>query len=166
MSSYIPSDIINIIFDYYAQLKNMYWTPFIYNKTGKIGWKFNKYSKKISNINKLLNYRGENLKRNVNIEIDVLYENELINYYNTTGYFIKLREYYILNTLITDIYIEFIDENNFKNYLFCSITKRNLYNKSYKRNNNVFIGNCIHGELFRLEISNNNNNFIIVLDKY
>jgi len=38
MSLHIPSDITNIIFDYYAQLKDLKWTPFIDGKTGKLNW--------------------------------------------------------------------------------------------------------------------------------
>ena len=59
MSLHIPSDVANIILEYYAQMRDMKWAPFIEPKTGKLKWKTNKYSAKYDNINKLL---GDDLK--------------------------------------------------------------------------------------------------------
>ena len=56
MSLHIPSDVANIIFEYYAQMRDLKWTPFIEPKTGKLKWKANKYSAKYDNMNKLLEY--------------------------------------------------------------------------------------------------------------
>jgi len=55
----LPSDVTNIILEYYSQLNNMKWQPFIETSSGKLKWKVNKYSIKYRNINRI--YKGRDL---------------------------------------------------------------------------------------------------------
>ena len=52
----LPTDVINIILDYYSQLRerDMKWMPFIDTTTGKLKWKVNKNSTKYDNIKQTL----------------------------------------------------------------------------------------------------------------
>ena len=97
MSIYIPADVTNLIFEYYAQMRDMEWTPFIDVKTGKLIWKVNKYSAKYDNMNKLLKHRKDNLRHDISINVSLVYNIETISLYNTTGSCIVLRTYNYVN---------------------------------------------------------------------
>ncbi len=129
MSIYIPADVTNLIFEYYAQMRDMEWTPFIDVKTGKLIWKVNKYSAKYDNMNKLLKHRKDNLRHDISINVSLVYNIETISLYNTTGSCIVLRTYNYVNKYqriipITHLYTEFVDNNNCKYSIFYSIFGR------------------------------------------
>jgi hypothetical protein len=130
MSFYIPSDITNIIFDYYAQLKDLKWKPFIDGKTGKLKWKINKYSAKYDTLNKLMKHKKDNLPDDVSFDIDVLRDDgERIYTYNAIGTSIYLKTEYYVNCFkasipVSNLYIQFTDDFGFKHSLFCSICGR------------------------------------------
>jgi len=142
----LPSDILNIIFDYYSQLRDMNWTPFIDDKTGKLTWKVNKYSAKYDNIHKLLEYRKNNPRCDILLYV---YDNDIdiimgtVVYLNTfhvisvvkKGFEIdnpimlqdvisstKYNNYieYTFRRLVSYIYIEYCIKDS-KYFLFCSL---------------------------------------------
>jgi hypothetical protein len=122
MSLHIPSDVANIILEYYAQLRDMKWTPFIEPKTGKLKWKTNKYSAKYDNMNNLLKHRKDNLRLDKNIEIVVVQNYQTIDRYNTTGTSICLKTDYYMDKEYYPIYhsyIEYVDESNVKYSTLC-----------------------------------------------
>jgi hypothetical protein len=57
----IPSDIINIILEYVSHLRSMKWRPFIDNKTGKLIWKVNTYSKKYIDHSRTIAHNNDEL---------------------------------------------------------------------------------------------------------
>lgn len=124
MTLYIPDDIVNIIFEYYAQMHDLRWAPFIDVKTGKTKKRVNKYSTKYNNINKLLEHRSKNLVHAINIDVDITRYGETIDSYSTIGTSICLKSKYLNNSRFQSLtlYVEFIDKYNFKNYAFYSIT--------------------------------------------
>lgn len=69
---HIPHEITNLIFDYYAQLTDMRWRPFIDCNTGKLKWRINKHSTKFKNhiIHKLC-YNMKYSSMDAYIKLDV-----------------------------------------------------------------------------------------------
>jgi hypothetical protein len=167
MSLHIPADIVNIIFEYYAQIRDMKWLPFIDVKTGKLKWKVNKYSAKYDNINKLLKYRKDNLMHNISIDVNIMRYDEQVDTYNTQGTCACLNIEYYANDYqviipISKLYIEYFDEDKFKHSLFCSIFGRSTLRRFdydvYQDGNN-------HSTL--IDISKFSNNcYALTLEKY
>jgi len=62
----LPSDVTNIILDYYSQMNDMKWQPFIETSTGKLKWKVNKHSTKYKNIEKILTNQFITIKHGIN----------------------------------------------------------------------------------------------------
>ena len=60
MTMTIPYPVLNIIFQYYAELCNHKWTPLLDHKTGKLIWKLNMYNKATSKMQKVLQMKIEN----------------------------------------------------------------------------------------------------------
>lgn len=149
MSTYIPSEITNIILEYYAQLNNLKWQPFIDQKTGKLKWKVNKYSLTYENINKLLEHKKNNLVSNISIDVSLEMGGETINFYDTIGTCISLKHEYFPSTKYKYIprsilYISFPDDYGFKNYIFCSVVGKStllgrMYHDIYQDDNNYGI---------------------------
>jgi hypothetical protein len=167
MSLHIPSDISNIILEYYAQLKDLKWVPFVEPKTGKLKWKVNKYSAKYDNINKLLEFRKNNLLKDISFDIDIVRNGETIDRYNTIGTCIYLKKIHFVNkhkaiVLITQLYIEYIDEDNFKHSLFCSIYGRSIL---CRFDYDVYQDGNIHSTLIDFYIFNKNA-YSLVIQKY
>jgi len=137
MSLYIPSEVTNIILEYYAELKHLKWQPFIGQKTGKLKWKVNKYSLKYDNINKLLEHKKDNPARNISIDVSLEMDGETINFYDTIGTCISLKNEYLANSYQamfpkSILYISFADDYGFKNYIFCSVVgKSTLLGRMY-----------------------------------
>ena len=126
MLQHIPGDVTNIILDYYSQLRDLKWVPFIDSKTGKLLWKVNKYSIKYEYMNKLLKNKTENHIGMIDIDIFIRSNNPLINQYSTIGSVIPLKtEYYVNKWNVikrtTILYFEFIDDDNCVNYTFCRV---------------------------------------------
>ncbi len=171
MSLYIPADVSNIIFKYYAQLRDMKWTPFIDKKNGKLKWKVNEYSAKYDNINKLLKHRKDNLCDNVNIDVEIRMRGEIIDFISTFGTCICLKttykvEHYVDNYQIiitkSDLYIEYYDSNNFKYSIFCSKFGRSTLRR-YEFD--IYQDGNIHSNLLDIYIINKNN-YSLVIEKY
>lgn len=74
----LPTDVINIILEYYSQLreKDMKWTPFIETTTGKLKWKVNKHSTKYDNIKQTLRHHLMFPPRKL------MTDTYIVNYYN------------------------------------------------------------------------------------
>ena len=167
MTTYIPADITNIILEYYSQMRDMKWAPFIDIKTGKLKWRVNKYSAKYDNIHKLLKHRKEHLRNNINIDINILANGVTLDSYNRMGTCIVLKIEHIVKKYQiiipkTYLYIEYFDTNKFKHSIFCSIFgKSTLYRFDY----DVYQDRNIHSML--IDISKfGNNNYSLVLEKY
>lgn len=167
MTTYIPADISNIILDYYSQVRDMKWTPFIEPKSGKLKWKVNKYSAKYDNINKLLKHRKNHLRHDISIDINILANRVTLDLYNTIGTCIVLKIEYIVTKYQmvipkTYLYIEYFDTNEFKYSIFCSIFGRStLYRFDY----DVYQDNNIHSMLIDVH-KFGNNHYLLVLEKY
>lgn len=110
MSLQLPADVSNIIFDYYAQLRDLKWCPFIDGKTGKLIWKVNKYSAKYDNIHKTLKYRKDNLRENITVYIEIMKNNEIINSFCTPGTCVTFRTAYIIKNY--DTYAQVLRSSN------------------------------------------------------
>ncbi len=167
MSLHIPSDISNIILEYYAQIRDMKWTPFIDGKTGKLKWKMNKYSAKYDTLNKLLKHKKDNLPDDVSFDIDVVRNGETIDAYNTIGTCIclKTRHYVNIYQMIissSKLYIEFTDVFNFKYSLVCSITGRSTLRKF---DYDVYQDGTIHSTLIGFR-KFGNDAYSLVIEKY
>lgn len=167
MTLYIPSEITNIILEYYAQLANLKWQPFIHQKTGKLKWKVNKYSTKYDYINKLIEHKKDNLVRNISIDVSQVMGSEIINAYFTRGTCICLK---IENRVsqchliypISEIYINFNDDHGYKNSLFCSIIKKSTLCKS---NYDIYQDGNIYSILKDLH-SFDDISFTLIIEKY
>jgi hypothetical protein len=167
MSLDIPSDVANIILEYYAQMRDMKWAPFIEPKTGKLKWKVNKYSAKYDNINKLLKHRKDNLPHGISFDIDIVRNGETIDTYNTIGTSICLKIEHYINDYqviipISKLYIDFIDEFGFKHSLFCSIFGRSTLRRF---DYDVYQDGNIHSTLLDIHIFNKNS-YSLVIEKY
>ena len=140
----LPSDILNLILEYYSQLRDMKWTPFIDDTTGKLIWKVNKYSAKYDNINKLLDYRKYALIHaihDIQLDIELIHNrNEIDLYYSELGTIKYLKTYHPVNKYqmiipTSYVYIEYcIEDSNYS--LFCSL-RNNITNLGYKNTHDV-----------------------------
>jgi hypothetical protein len=135
MSLYIPANVTNIILEYYAQINDLCWDPFVDVKTGETKRRVNKYSTKYDNINKLLEHRQKNLVHNITIDVEIMRYGEIIDSYNTIGTRICLKiediSDYRNNIKIIDSYIEFIDKYNNKYSVFYSAIGRLALRNKY-----------------------------------
>jgi hypothetical protein len=167
MSIYIPCHIANIILEYYAQMKQLKWIPFIDAKTGKLIWKVNKYSIKYANINNMIAFRKYNSPHDINININITRENDEIDSFNIIGKCICVNKKYCMNkstsalSVIREIYIEYIDQDNFNHALFCSVLRK----KARMRRYDVYQDGVIYSLLVSLTLFNGIE-YSIVLDKY
>lgn len=166
MSLYIPANITNIIFEYYSQMNNLRWTPFVDVKTGKLKWIVNKYSAKYDNINKLIKHRQENLLQEIYIDVAIVRNGETIDFYNTIGTSISIKTKFVVNKYqiiipISYFYIEFTDEYNFKYSMFCSLYGRSIKKIEYE----VYQDGNIHSNLIDILIFGKTN-YSLVLEKY
>ena len=164
MSLHIPSDVANIIFEYYAQMRDIKWVPFIEPKSGKLKWKMNKYSAKYDNMNKLLMYRKDNLRLDKNIEIILVQNYHTTDRFNTTGTSICLKTDYYMNKEyypIHQLYIECVDESNVKYSTFCSTSR---IGPTYKLDYNVYTDSNIHSMLTSI-LSLDTNSLSLILEK-
>lgn len=164
MTLHIPSDVANIILEYYAQIRGMKWAPFIEPKTGKLKWKTNKYSAKYDNMNKLLKHKKDNLRLDKNIEIVIVQHNQLIYRFNTIGTSICLKKDYYMNSILYPIhhlYIECVDESNVKYSTFCSTSRTGPI---YKLDYNVYSDSNIHSTLISI-LSFDMNSLSLILEK-
>lgn len=93
----LPSDILNLILDYYSQLRDMKWTPFIDNKTGKLTWKVNKYSAKYDNIYKLLEYRKNNPRCDILLHVYLTHHNNEIVADSIIGNILYLNTFHVIS---------------------------------------------------------------------
>jgi hypothetical protein len=164
MTLYIPSDVANIILEYYAQIRGMKWVPFIEPKTGKLKWKTNKYSAKYDNMNKLLKHKKDNLRLDKNIEIIMVENYQTIDRFNTTGTSICLKTDYYMNKEyypIHKFYIEYVDESNVKYSTFCSSS---AIGPVYKLDYNVYQDSNMHSTLINI-LSLDMNSLSLILEK-
>jgi hypothetical protein len=169
MTLYIPADITNIILEYYAQLNDLLWAPFVDVKTGELKRRLNKYSTKYDNINKLIEYRQNNLINDINIDVIVHNNGEETDFYNTVGTCIytkiKVCKFNMIIP-ISNLYIEFTDEYNFKYSVFCS-----TYGSSLRRIDNndisydVYQDSNLHSTLTSMRIFDKTT-FTLVLEKF
>ena len=165
----LPTDVINIIFEYYAQMRDMKWRPFIDVQSGKLIWKVNRCSAKYDNINKLLTHRKNHLRDDISIDINIVANRVILDLYNTIGTCtcIVLKIEYIVTKYQmvipkTYLYIEYFDTNEFKYSIFCSIFGRStLYRFDY----DVYKDNNIHSMLIDIH-KFGNNHYLLVLEKY
>jgi hypothetical protein len=171
MSLHIPSDVANIIFEYYAQLRDMKWVPFIDGKTGKLKWNVNKYSAKYDNMNKLLKHRKDNLCDNVNIDVEIIMRGETIDFISTIGTSICLKTTYKVENFVDnyqviitkyDLYIEYYDSNNFKYSIFCSKFGRSTLRR---HDFDIYQDGNIHSNLLDIHIFGKNT-YSLVIEKY
>jgi hypothetical protein len=167
MSLHIPADVSNIILEYYAEMRDMKWVPFVDPKTGKLKWKINKYSSKYDNMNKLLEFRKDNPLDDINIDVDILRSGELLEDYNAQGTCICLKKIHFVNKyqvilLITQLYIEYVDEDNFKHSLFCSIFGRSTLRRF---DYDIYQDGNIHSTLLDIHRFNKNS-YSLVIEKY
>ena len=168
MTIYIPADISNIILDYYSQLRDMKWRPFIDVQTGKLKWKVNRYSAKYDNIHKLLKHRKDNLYHDILLDISQVNNvGETNNAYQTIGSFICLKiEHYANNyqmiVPISKFYIEFINDHGFKHSLFCSIAGRSTLRRF---DYDVYQDGIIHSTLIDFT-KFSSNGYSLVIEKY
>ncbi len=166
MALYIPSDVTNIIFEYYAQLQNMKWIPFIDVKSGKLQWKVNTYSAKYNNINKLLKHRKQNLPNDIIIDISVVMGGETIDMYNRLGKCICLKKEQYINKYqmiipISKLYIEYTDENSIYS-IFCLIFGRSTLRRfDYE----IYQDGNIHSNLLDIR-KFGYNAYSIIIEKY
>jgi hypothetical protein len=149
MTTYIPADISNIILDYYSQLRDMKWTPFIDVRSGKLIWKVNKYSAKYDNIHKLLKHRKDNLRHNISIDVSILDRFETVELYNTIGTLICLKIEHYVNKYqiiipISHLYVEYFDNQNCKYSIFYSIFGRSSLRRF---DYDIYKDNHIHSSL-------------------
>jgi hypothetical protein len=164
MSLHIPSDVANIIFEYYAQIRDLKWVPFIEPKTGKLKWKMNKYSAKYDDMNKLLKHRKDNLRNDKNIEIILVQNYQTIDRFNTTGTSICLKTDYYMGIEyypIHKFYIEYVDEYNVKYSIFCSSS---TIGAIYKLDYTVYRDSIIHSTLINM-LSLDMNSLSLILEK-
>jgi hypothetical protein len=164
MSLHIPSDIANIILEYYSQMRDMKWVPFIDVKNGKLKWKVNKHSAKYDNMNKLLKHREVYPCQDISIRATNV-GSETINDYNTIGTIICLKKPYLVNQYqmlypICTIYVEFIDNYGFKNSFFCSIKLVSLFSLC-KKEYDVYQDGHIRSMLYDFQYENNTYSLII-----
>lgn len=133
----LPSDVLNLILEYYSQMRDMKWTPFIDDKSGKLAWKVNKYSAKYDNIDKLLKFRKNNLKCDVLLDIELIHNRNEIDWYESIiGTIIYLKTVYHVNKYqmiepTSYIYIEYYVEDC-KHSIFCPLGY-NITNLWYKK---------------------------------
>lgn len=163
----LPTDVINIILEYYSQIRDMKWHPFIDNKTGQLKWKVNRYSAKYDNIHKLLKHRKDNLRHDINIDINIVANGVAIDLYNTIGTCIVLKIEHIVTKYQmvipkTHLYIEYFDTNEFKYSIFCSIFGRSTLRRF---DYDVYQDNNIHSMLIDIH-KFSRNNYSLVLEKY
>lgn len=167
MLQHIPGDVTNIILDYYAQLRDLKWIPFIDLKTGKLLWKVNKYSTKYEYMNKCLKYEKENRKTYLDLDIIVERSNMMLYTYYTIGHVIPLKtDYYVdkwnMIKRKTYLYFEFKDEDNYTHYVFCGV---NGHSALIRNDYQVYLDNAIFGNIGRIYIFGENT-FALYLDKY
>lgn len=159
MSLYIPADVINIIFEYYAEIRDLKWCPFIDAKTGKLIWKVNKYSTNYNYVNNVIQYRQSNEKQDMNIYVELHNDFAMVDMYETYGTLILLKKEYIVNkwnvvTPKTTMYLEFTDEhNNTYNIMYAVFYKSTLFRLDY----DIYTDNTIFGELFEYHDFQENN---------
>jgi len=166
MSFYLPTDVVNIIFQYYSQLNDTKWSPFIDIKTGDLKRTVNKYSAKYDNINKILQHKQKSPINNISVDIDVTQNGEIINSYNTTGtsVFVATRyivTYYQLIIPILYFYIEFKDEHGFNCTVFCP--KNTAYCEKFKFD--VYQDGAIHSKLIDIHTFSKTT-YSVALEKY
>ena len=155
----LPADVINIILEYYSQMRDMKWRPFIENKTGQLKWKVNKYSANYHYLNNVLEYRKSNDKEIVNMYVELHNDFAVFDIYDTYGTIIPLKKEYIVNkwnviTPKTTMYIEFTDEHNNKyNIMYAVFYRSTLFRLDY----DIYVDNTIFGELFEFHNFGNNN---------
>lgn len=155
----LPADVINIILEYYSQMRDMKWRPFIENKTGQLKWKVNKYSTNYHYLNNVLEYRKSNDKQIVNMYVELHNDFAVFDIYDTYGTIIPLKKEYIVNkwnvvTPKTTMYIEFTDEHNNKyNIMYAVFYRNTLFRLDY----DIYVDNTIFGELFEFHNFGNNN---------
>jgi hypothetical protein len=166
MALYIPSDIANIIFEYYAQMRDMKWIPFIDIQSGKLKWKINIYSAKYNNINNLLKHKKQNLPNDIIIDISVLMGGETIDIYNRLGKCICLKkeqyaDKYQMIIPISKLYIEYTDENSIYS-IFCLIFGRSTLRRfDYE----IYQDGNIHSSLIDIH-KFGYNAYSIIIEKY
>jgi len=161
----LPSDITNIILDYYSQLRDMKWRPFIDPSSGKLSWKVNQYSTQYDNIHKLLKHKKDHLRKIINIDVNMIFGHEEIDMYNVSGTCTCLSTKYVVtkNKLIFPLsyfYIEY-EYDNSRYTTFCS-TIRSL---EYYRYYDVYQDNyllCTLNELYKID----NSSYTLYLEKY
>lgn len=172
----LPTDVINIILDYYSQLResDMKWTPFIETTTGKLKWKVNKNSTKYDNIHKLLTHRKDHIRHDISIDINIVANSVTLDSYNTIGTCIVLQIEYIEHNYQfiehnyqmivpkTYLYIEYFDINKFKYSTFYSIFGRSTLRRF---DYDVYQDNNIHSMLIDIH-KFGNNYYSLVLEKY
>jgi hypothetical protein len=155
----LPADVINIILEYYSQMRDMKWRPFIENKSGQLKWKVNKYSTNYHYLNNVLEYRKSNDKQIVNMYVELHNDFAVFDIYDTYGTIIPLKKEYIVNkwnvvTPKTTMYIEFTDEHNNKyNIMYAVFYRSTLFRLDY----DIYVDNTIFGELFEFHNFGNNN---------
>jgi hypothetical protein len=167
MSLHIQTDVVNIILEYYAQMRDMKWAPFIEPKTGKLKWKVNKYSAKYDNMNKMLKHKKDNLPDDISFDIDIVRNDEIIDTYNTIGTSICLKIKHCVNNYQTIIpmsklYIEFINDLGFKHSLFCSIAEGSTLRRF---DYDVYQDGIIHSTLIDFT-KFSSNGYSLVIEKY
>jgi len=165
MTLYIPANVTNIILEYYSQMNDLRWAPFVDVKTGETKRRVNKYSTKYDNINKLLEHRKKNLVHNININVEIMRYGEIIDSYNTIGTCICLKIEHISDykTMIpiSDLYIEFIDKYNNKYYVFYSIIGRFALRNKY----DIYKHDNIHSSL--IDYGNDDTrHYLLTLEKF
>lgn len=162
MTLYIPANITNIIFEYYAQMNDHRWATFIDVKTGENKRRVNKYSTKYDNINRLLKDRISNLVDIININVSVVSNNEIIDNYNTIGTSITMyREFIDIYCTPRLTYMEFIDEYNFKYYVFCSPVFASSRSNKY----DIYQDGNIYSSLINIRYINKNS-CLLVMEKF
>jgi hypothetical protein len=171
MSLHIPSDVSNIILEYYAQLQDLQWTPFIEPKTGKLKWKANKYSTKYNNMNKLLKHRKDNLCHDISIDVDIVRNGFTTDRYRKLGTCIYLKTKYNVESFVDNyqiiipkscLYIEYVDQDNFKHSLFCSIFGRSTLRRF---DYDIYQDGNIHSILLDFR-KFDNSTYSLVIEKY
>jgi hypothetical protein len=165
MSLNIPSNVINIIFEYYAQMNDLQWAPFVDLKTGETKNRVNKYSTKYDDINKLLEHRKKNLVNNIKITVEIMHYGEIIDRYYAKGTCICLKiediSDYRNNIKIFDSYIEFIDKYNNKYCVFYSTIGRCVLRNKY----DIYQDGNIHSTLINYE-NFDNKHYLLTLEKF
>ena len=161
----LPSDITNMILDYYSQLRDMKWVHFIDPSSGKLSWKVNKYSTQYDNINKMLKHRKDHLREEINIDVDMIFSREEIDMYNVSGTCICLSTKYVITNHklifpLSYFYIEY-EYDNSRYTTFCSTIRILKFYRHYDvyQDNYLF---CSLNKLYKIDKSS----YILYLEKY